>query len=318
MSVITLNLLSLPRDVLTNCIFNKKNLDQCSLLICRFVCRLLRNNIILCHGSGCKICRHRLFHLAVEMSYLDIMKWLYARKFIIPECAYRAATKTGRIDILEWLYCTTGKLNPNCMDTAAERGNMHIITWITSKINWKPTNNYFLLTAAKHGHINVLQWAKSKRIYFCKEIFTVAARHGQLEVMEWCFNQTDIPVDPWASYYVAVQYGHLKILKLLHQKGQNYEELAAVLAARYGHLEILQWVRKLRIPFGDRLCREAAKYGNLKILMWLNKTIKLPLNETHARLAFDSNHMEIVQWLHEVKSITIDTNNNTLLGIFAD
>ncbi len=96
---------------------------------------------------------------------------------------------------------------------------------------------------------------------------------------------------------IAIEYGHLDILKLLIKYGARWDYTYGTLASELGHLNILIWVKEngLYLKF-DNLCSYAIQNGHLNILEWCVNS-GTPMHKSYCELAAEYGHLEILLFL---------------------
>jgi hypothetical protein len=130
-----------------------------------------------------------------------------------------------------------------------------------------------------------------------------AAKGGSVEAMRWLMQhgfdckRFVVPVVLNAAYY-----GHLDVLRFLHEDGHTVAELTGSnltdpceLAASRGHLEVLRWLHEHDWPLGDA-SECAASAGHTHILMYL-KEEGIRFNEQTMLNAVKGGHLAVCQYL---------------------
>lgn len=92
------------------------------------------------------------------------------------------------------------------------------------------------------------------------------ARYGYVDLLNFAIGK-NWTWDTNLTIY-AVFYGHLNVVKWVHQRNESKPDTLTTLK---GHLHILKWALKHNFPKHDSLCYYAAYNGELRILKWLHK-----------------------------------------------
>lgn len=132
------------------------------------------------------------------------------------------------------------------------------------------------------------------------DICTISGQNGWIDVLEWGHNNKHYATDLHCFWLIigTAEYGHLEMLKYLHNCGYEMSWEATVGAARYGHLDILKWLKEMNCyeACGDKAIVEAARNGHLEIIKWARSNND-PWNENVCNLAKLNKHFELLNWL---------------------
>lgn len=94
-----------------------------------------------------------------------------------------------------------------------------------------------------------------------------AAKLGNLDVLLWLHEQKRIDLnEQTTTQNKAAEYGHLHIIKGLHEKGFPIDDATLIIAALHGHLDILKFLHSIGTKF-DYNTFDAAAYGNYTEIM---------------------------------------------------
>lgn len=144
-----MSLLTLPPDILRNCIFNDRVLDNVTLAVCRFVCKRLKNYILFYKFA---------IQNAAKEGYLEILKWARSNGCHWDESTCFYATSGGHLEVLKWARANGCPWNESTCAFAALKGHLEVLKWARS--NGCPWDFYTCLHSAKGGHLEVLKWAR--------------------------------------------------------------------------------------------------------------------------------------------------------------
>ena len=158
--------------------------------------------------------------------------------------------------------------------------------------------------AAGAGNMELLKWSKVIQHGTVVE----ASKHGQLEVLKYIHeqtgflrNHTDISGAILRDEYleVAVEGGHLEVVKWFKSIGFKFKYLTRLAAAAAGRLDVLQYLCKesnVSDTFWRSLSCEAAENGHLDILIWLHANGD-PWDPSVCTAAVDGGNIDILTWL---------------------
>mmetsp|Transcript_25912 Transcript_25912/g.45686 ORF Transcript_25912/g.45686 Transcript_25912/m.45686 type:complete len:878 (-) Transcript_25912:91-2724(-) len=95
---------------------------------------------------------------------------------------------------------------------------------------------------------------------------------GQVEVMEY-FLEIGYKMEGSVQFRKAIQGGHLDYLKHFHFKGYDLtrDEFMSSDAARFGHMDIVKWLHEIGGAWGRWTCQHAAESGRLDILRYAHE-----------------------------------------------
>ena len=157
---------------------------------------------------------------------------------------------------------------------------------------------WFCSDVAKTNKLELLRWAREEKGCEWDEWSIVEpAKQGNLEMVKYCV-ANECPIDEHACAYAAL-YGHLEILKYLHEEVKApWDWSTAELAAESGHLHILEYLVECKYDeYPEWVCAVAARCGRLNCLKYLHETAQVPLDEEVIEAALYSRAHECVQYL---------------------
>ena len=160
------------------------------------------------------------------------------------------------------------------------------------------TERSFCSQVAKTNKLELLKWIREeKKCEWGEGTINRAAEQGNLEMIKYCV-ANECPIDVRACAEAA-RYGHLEILKYLHEEVKApWDGATAYLAAKNGHLHILEYLVERKFDkYNEWACELAAENGHLDCLKYLHETAKAPWDEDALYFAHENNHTECVQYL---------------------
>jgi hypothetical protein len=148
----------------------------------------------------------------------------------------------------------------------------------------------------------------------------VIAYSGNIPMMKWARSDRSSPKDdavmdrsmtmkrirltpfPWSEYTCAnaAKFGHLTLLKWLHEQGCPWDILTFGSAAAFGNIKILEWLYQKKCPWHWGTFCHAARAGTLDVLKlkWLHER-KCPWSEHTFAAAVETGNLGLVEWLIE-------------------
>jgi hypothetical protein len=145
------------------------------------------------------------------------------------------------------------------------------------------------------------------------DALTWAVRGGSVDAMRWLRQQGREYVTSMCTD--AGYYGHLNVLRFMHEDGYSAAELRlrvtapdpnefgfkltdpCEFAARRGHVEVLKWLHEHDWPWDDNICDRAAISASVPVLAYLTEQ-GLVFNEE--AMAFAARDLAACQYLHSV------------------
>lgn len=252
--------------------------------------------------------------------------------------------KDGSLDALVALngYITSTNTNDLTRDKKVEiqisteylvrSGHLHILQWFHLK-NPIPNRIKLAKIAAECGHLPILQWLHSLGIS-SSLAGDIAIVNGKLDVVKWLVENFKDEEPAEDSVEVAVEEGHLDVLKYLHQQNlfhPDYDNLQT--ATQNNQVDVVKWlvlnckVKSYRELFSDAIYHDhfemakflqhysgikinskdieyAVKYSNLEILQWLDSIIKVKYNKKKCvKLAAEQHHLDMLDWFEDTHNV---------------
>ena len=230
-----------------------------------------------------------------------LLKWAHINKCPWNPEICAAAASEGCLESLCWARtvatpsCPWGV--PTCAQ-AARHGNLKLLKWARDHdCSWNRDTTH---NAVIGGHLPLLKWARSrdcpwKPYHICK----LAAQFGRLDILKWLFTQ-DCSLCPEVRL-LAVENGHLKMLRWLHNHIPNIPNITDIYApcnraAAAGQLKCLRWLRKNKYPWDASTCAAAASHS-LEVLQWLrDASPPCPWDESTCRVSLIYGNTDAFVW----------------------
>ena len=115
---------------------------------------------------------------------------------------------------------------------------------------------------AYSGNLPMMKWARSDKL---------PRKDDAAE--EQSMKQIRLTPFPWSKTACrhAASFGHLKLLKWLHEQGCPWDFRTFISAAQFGNIEMMEWLYQKKCPWNELTFSSAARSGNLDILKWLHE-----------------------------------------------
>ncbi len=193
------------------------------------------------------------------------------------------------------------------LSRAVVRGHQPVAEWLRSLHPPCPWNAD-VLSAATHpsaGGLAMLQWMRQQPPCPWDESCTAqAAKWGNMQALQWMRAQD--PPCPWDAqcYITFACRGNLPALQWLRSQKPAcpWNKSCTRLAAMEGNLEMLQWLRQQEppCPWDAGTSQQAALRGDVPMLKWI-RSQRGPVTGKLYVTAVRSQHVHVVQWLHQEK-----------------
>lgn len=265
-------------------------------------------------------------HVAEEGN-LEIFEWMTdhfhmtATNGLYP---LRLAVKSGNLPLVEWImtkfkYKRSQIKAPRLYRKAAKYGHIHILEWLEPM---HLTHHEFEATfnkACRNSHVAVLDYLHVRNRSHKIDSFLVlygVCKTGQTEVVKWLlktqkFNKEQMHGTVLNPFQTAIQYGHLDIVKLLHQQfGLGPVDMYShsfFLATQSCRLPLARYIYEHCHDYiGDPLLAFqclTSRYDSLPILTWMEDTFHFTSEQVRSRnqLAYmnanNYGNTHIARWL---------------------
>jgi len=159
------------------------------------------------------------------------------------------------------------------------------------------------------GHTHLFEWLVDKDkipTLTYKKYAENAIIFNRIEILKYLHNnnypQTIIhsflPYSVWA-HSTSADYGHLEMMKYLHESGLKWYKTITYWAARGGNINILKFLRENGCSFDrERNYEYAIQRGHLKVVKYLHQN-GCPWDEYSCYTAAREGHLEILKYLHD-------------------
>ena len=209
--------------------------------------------------------QHRM-RCALEAKSIDIVNYLYRRKYILPKDANVVAARAGSLQCLRFTLMNTERtLTDVCVCSAAAlSGYVECLRFAHEfGCNWSANT---CTNAARSGRVECLQYLHENGCPWDESTCTHAAQNGHLRCLQYAHEQGC----PWNEQVClgAASEGHLQCLQYACEQGAPVSLLVSVYAARGGHLECLQYLHSISVAWDEETTIAACEMGNLSCLQF--------------------------------------------------
>ena len=182
----------------------------------------------------------------------------------------------------------------NDMKEAIGKGNLDNVKWI-----WENNTN----------------WEYYEDV---AEYFTLAISLGHFEIVKW-LHEVKCPEGEYTCSYdrvagtysanamsMAADFGNLKMMKWMNEKGYAFDNYTFVRALRNGNMENLKWLKEMECEWGERYAfcwvyNDALVYNwSLEKIIWANKN-GFRFDEDSYVAAAEWGNVRYMQWLKKNK-----------------
>ncbi|KAL2914109.1 hypothetical protein HK105_206367 [Polyrhizophydium stewartii] len=156
--------------------------------------------------------------------------------------------------------------------------------------------------AARCGSISMLQHLVDERkaVTLHMDHAEAAAMYGHLEVLKWLHER--MPNRNWTPcvMHMAARNGHLDVVKFLHaNRTEGCTKYAMDYAAENGHLDVVKWLHSNRTEgCSTDAMDDAARNGHLDVVKWLHANRTEGCSTYAMGYAAKNGHLDVVRWLH--------------------
>ena len=170
-------------------------------------------------------------------------------------------------------------------------------------------NNWFqiaIFAATRDGYLKLLEELSlyNNEFLACiqkdSSLITIAVEQGHLEILKWLKEKECY----WDSriIFVAVKKGQVEILQWLIEIGHCCSNFIVDTALVNGQLEVLKWLRRAGYHGRANICSVAASYGHIKILEWLRINNHYWNTKEVRIIAYSKNLIGVIRWLDSIES----------------
>lgn len=265
-------------------------------------------------------------HVAEEGN-LEIFEWMTDHFHMTPTNGLyplRLAVKTGNLPLVEWImtkfkYRRSEIKAPRLYRKAAKYGHVHILEWLEPMHLSPEEFEATFYRACRESHVAALDYLhlrhQNHQIDFHFVLYALC-KTGQTEVVKWLlktqtFNEGQMHGTVFNPLQTAVQYGHLDIVKLLHQKfGLGHVGMynhLFFLATQSCNLDLARYIYEhCKEHIGDPLLAFqclTTRSDSLPVLTWMEDTFHFTSEQVRSRnqLAYmnanNNENTHIARWL---------------------
>ncbi|KAF0701466.1 Aste57867_8055 [Aphanomyces stellatus] len=284
--------------------------------------------VMFLHAHGYNTCTSDGLDKALAFGYMDIVAYVRENNLAQHGDGFLdlidIVAGNGLMAAVAYLEDLGALVSPKAMDVAAAKGNMATVQWLHEKYDAGCTY-YALQDASMNGHIDIVKFVIDTYPYVCvppyRHLYSrpiqgamkLAATYGHLDIVKLLHNHklddefSDDPVDG------AAGNGHFHVVNWFYEnRHERCTPRAVDLAARNNHFEMVTWLHERRHLVGSTDAGDsAASNGNLEMLQWLFRHSKSMFSNRIVYFAASYGHLDILKWLHanQIQGCTQDAMN---------
>jgi len=236
--------------------------------------------------------------------YLNLIKYLHGKGQTWDIYTYINAIIGGNLEILKYL----SQYGLLVIDTDDKYYSIEISRYITKdgllviKNEYDVLENYY-----ENYYYNDENYSKPRCLDYEDEDLNgedfcfYAAAYGHIEILKF-LHENKSYISGWV-FGGAAKYGNLECLIYLTEIGykiDTYFDFGFDYASRYGKLECLRYLHEKGYPWSSETCKSAAAYNNLKCLKYAIEN-GCPYDEQAFECAIRNENLECLKYLHSVK-----------------
>jgi hypothetical protein len=279
-------LFDLPVGVLRYRILSPDVLDYCSLGVCRFVCRKLRD-----------LLPRKMIPPAHDQWDMDYWPFLKPELLdsMVGGCLLTGAVVHGRIGVVKWALQQGARFHSNLLIHAAAAGQLELLKWLVQESRLKLADHDLDLPI----------------------VFAEALQNGCLGVAKWLVPFVGRAAELDSSTFSRIsEGGHVPLLRWRHRRrrfSRRQLEDIAWKAAFFGRLDVMQWLRQTnRSFFTTWLTRlkewafnGAVKGGNEEMVRWLHACGAEVTLEVVAQIV-GQDELKLLKFCREIEALWND------------
>ncbi|CAN0535460.1 unnamed protein product, partial [Scytosiphon promiscuus] len=145
------------------------------------------------------------------------------------------------------------------------------------------------------GHLPLLEGALAQGCpWDSQECSAVAIEKGHLCLLRWMIARGH-SLDTHAMN-TAAMLGRQDVLECIYSSSHDWNNSGTCeFAAMGGQLRVLQWARNIDCPWDSRVCSTAAWFGLLEVLKWA-RCNGCPWDAQTCASAARGGHLEVLKW----------------------
>lgn len=244
-----------------------------------------------------------LIDYAAQSGNLDLVRYLYKKKYHLTKNIYNHAALGGHIHILKWLKENNCEQDNSCLTyvCAMVNGNIQVLDWL--KENNYPFKrrddifDYVSYIAAFKGDITLLEWANNNGFQWNSITLAGAVKTNNLELAKW-LRKKGCEICQQSAIYAVINKNFI-ILNWLHENGLPKSNLTTASAITDNNFELLKQYVNDGYPLSDRACYYCATKGNLEMLKWLRIEQNCTWDEYVCIRAAELGDLNMLKWARE-------------------
>eukprot|EP01032_Pedospumella_encystans_P015025 gene15025-17224_t len=215
-----------------------------------------------------KICKV-LLELDVEFDLLEL--YLNVPVSISRKQRFDASVQCGNEHVLEYVYTVDNQVNPTLVKAVALNGHVRLLQQIVHEQGNAPY--YYasipLCTIAGRVRLDCLRYLLDTGFLVDQKTGLATIKSGHLECLKLVHERGNA-FDDKNAVETAAMNGHLECLMYILQNGGVATVSTASAAAAGGHVDCLQYILDQGVPLSTPMCNSAASGGSVECLKLLH------------------------------------------------
>lgn len=212
---------------------------------------------------------------------------------------YESTAYWGYINIIKWLNTRVYIINKFIGSAACCSGNLELVEYMADRCHY---NEYWCSKAAASGHFHILKWLRERKCRWNYYTCVGAAMSGRLDILQYCISNGCDYND--LTYKYACKYGNLNIIEWLYDNNYpiyKYHDILYTISCYKGHLNVLKWLLMCKIKVSITQCYKCAiKKERINILEWLRLNNYCPDISCDLYLtSIDNYKVNPLKWLRD-------------------
>lgn len=255
-------------------------------------------------GEGCGLVRH-VGHMAAKTADVETLKWVVDHGAAVDDETYKscfANTHNPRLatEGVQWLYARGGthKLGKKVILSAVQAKCFAAFSFLFDQ-GCEYSHSEVVRAAVVSGQKCILEHLKKAGVPATIEILRQANVVTSIPMLEWVLSEYQDLVPCAMTAYLASSRGRLDVLKKLHARGVDIDEMCMREASNRGHIEVMRYLHcRVGISFSRWHTFFAAGAGHLHALRYLHHE-GCPWDEETCAAAASNGHLRCLEFLRE-------------------
>lgn len=154
-------------------------------------------------------------HYTIINGYLNLLKWIDQKGYLIAYREVYAAAEYGQIHVLEWLRTKYDFNDSQISASAAISGDINVLSWLRDKN--VPFASACCANAALRGHLHVIKWLLACGYPYDEYVCVFAGMSGRLDLLKWLRENNFTWDQDRICHYAKKNPRKFHVLEWIHQ-----------------------------------------------------------------------------------------------------